>query len=316
PDSLPVALDARRFATRVVPGLSGTWWEQVQAPRAAAGDHLDVWFAPAYTCPLSLPIPIVLSVHDLSFFARPEWFTAREGLRRRWVTRESVARASTIITISQFSKRELMERLDVAAERIAVIPPGIAFSRQPSAISHRAPRVLFVGSLFTRRHVTDLIRAFAPIARAHAGAALDIVGDNRTYPFENIRATIGAEQLDERVSWHQYVSDTQLSDLYANARAFAFLSEYEGLGLTPLEALAAGLPPVLLETPVAHESCADAAVYVPLGDLPATTRALEQALFDDELRRTILTAAPGVLARYDWPRAADTTLQAIERCSR
>ncbi len=69
--------------------------------------------------------------------------------------------------------------------------------------------------------------------------------------------------------------------MYASARAFAFLSEYEGLGLTPLEALACGVPSVLLDTPIARESCGDAALYVPKGDIPATAAALERLLFDD-----------------------------------
>jgi glycosyltransferase involved in cell wall biosynthesis len=322
PDTPAMALDTRRFATRTVPGPGGTWWEQVRAPRAAGGDALDVWFAPAYSAPLSLAIPVVLAVHDLSFFARPDWFTVREGMRRRWLTRESIARAAAVITISQFSKRELMERLDVAADKISVIPPGIgAGGRGLGAGSSRpkprasSPRVLYVGSLFTRRHVTDLIHAFAPIARARPGAHLDIVGDNRTYPHEDVAGAIELEQLGGAVTWHAYVADDQLAELYARARAFAFLSEYEGLGLTPLEALAAGLVPVLLDTPIARESCGDAALYVAAGDRGAATRTLEQALFDEEMRACVLTNAPAVLARYDWTRAADDTLTAIERTS-
>ena len=172
--------------------------------------------------------------------------------------------------------------------------------------------MLFVGSVFNRRHVTDLIRAFAPIARAHAGASLDIVGDNRSYPREDLRRTIAGEQLEAQVRWHEYVSDEQLGTLYAEARAFAFLSEYEGLGLTPLEALAAGVPPILLDTPVARESCGDAAIYVPVSDLPATTRAIESLLFDETVRQRILGAAPAELAKYSWPRAARETLAVLE----
>ena len=128
--------------------------------------------------------------------------------------------------------------------------------------------VLFVGSIFNRRHVIDLVRAFAPIARAHPDASLDIVGDNRSYPHEDPMRAIHAEGLHEHVHWHRYVTDEQLRDLYRRARAFAFLSEYEGLGLTPLEALAAGLPPVLLDTAVARESCGAAALYVQAGRHP------------------------------------------------
>ena len=312
PEPPALRLDTRQFVPRILGGTHGTWWEQVRAPRAAASDRVDVWFAPAYSAPLSIGVPTALAVHDVSFFARPEWFTVREGVRRRWLTRESIARAAVVITISQFSKRELMERLDVPADKIRVIPPGVAPNHQPPATSHR---VLYVGSLFTRRHVGGLIRAFAPVARAHADAGLDIVGDNRTYPIEDIRGVIHDEGLDAHVVWHDYVNDDRLRALYAGARAFAFLSEYEGLGLTPLEALAAGLPPVLLDTPIARESCGDAALYVALGDRHAATRALAQALFDEGVRGAILAAAPAVLARYDWCRAADETLVAIVRAS-
>jgi glycosyltransferase involved in cell wall biosynthesis len=161
-----------------------------------------------------------------------------------------------------------------------------------------------------------MIRAFAPIARTYAGASLDIVGDDRSYPREDLCGTIASERIDSAVRWHSYVTDDRLHDFYTQARAFIFLSEYEGLGLTPLEALAAGVPPVLLDTPVAREGCGAAAVYVPVGNLPATTRALESLLFDEAVRARLLAAAPAELAKYSWPRAARETLAVIERAAR
>jgi len=312
-EPLAVPLDARRFATRLVAGSPGTWWEQVRLPAAATRDHLDVWFSPAYSIPLRLRVPRVVIIHDVSFVAHPEWFGVREGLRRRWLSRATASRAAAIITVSEFSREEIHERLGVAVEKIHVIPQGVDVpSPQPSALS---PRVLFVGSIFNRRHVPDLIRAFAPIARAHADASLAIVGDNRSLPREDVRGAIAAEDLQAQVYWHEYVGDDQLRDLYSAARAFAFLSEYEGLGLTPLEALAAGVPPVLLDTPVARESCEGAALYVPPNDLAATTRALEAVLFDESVRARLLSAAPAALAKYNWPKAASDTLTVLERCA-
>jgi glycosyltransferase involved in cell wall biosynthesis len=307
-----LTLDARRFATRIVSGPPGTWWEQVEVPRTAAADHLEAWFAPGYTAPLRLNVPLVAAIHDLSFVAHPEWFRIREGLRRRWITQQTATAATAVITISEFSKRELMERLSVPASKIHVIPPGITGPGGSAPSTDGTPTVLYVGSIFNRRRVPDLIRAFAPIGRARPDAALDIVGDDRTCPREDVRRTIESEGLQTIAQWHEYVSEQQLRELYERARAFAFLSEYEGLGLTPLEALAAGVPPVLGDTAVARESCGDAALYVPLGDLTATTRALEALLFDDETRMRLLAAAPAVLARYSWPRAARETLAVIE----
>jgi glycosyltransferase involved in cell wall biosynthesis len=316
PEQIGASLDARRFPTRTVVGGGGTWWEQVQVPRAVVSDHLDVWFAPAYTAPLRIAAPTVVAIHDLSFVAHPEWFRLREGARRRWLTRQSSARAAAVITISEFSKAELIERLAVPATKIHVIPPGIETNGGWARGAGSAYRVLFVGSLFNRRHVPDLIRAFAPIARAHPDASLDIVGDDRSYPHEDLPQTIASQQIGAHVRWHQYVTDDQLSLLYAQARAFAFLSEYEGLGLTPLEALAAGVPPVLLDTPVARESCGEAALYVKLNDLPATTRALESLIFDGPIRERVLAAAPAELSKFSWPRAARDTLAVLEAAGR
>ena len=82
-------------------------------------------FAPAYTAPLLRTVATVVAIHDLSFAAHPEWFGVREGIRRRWLSRQSAERARAVITISQFSRRELIERFGVAESKIHVIPPGI-----------------------------------------------------------------------------------------------------------------------------------------------------------------------------------------------
>ena len=82
--------------------------------------------------------------------------------------------------------------------------------------------------------------------------------------------------------------------------------------MTPLEALAAGVPPVLMDTPVARESCGDAAVYIPANDVPSATRALNALLFDEPTRSRVLAAAPATLAKYSWPRAARDTLAVLE----
>jgi len=317
PEPIALTLDSRRFTIRVVEGHGGAWWEQGQLPRAVARDGVDVFFAPQYTAPLRLRVPVVVAIHDVSFAAHPEWFPVAEGLRLRALSRWAASSARAVITISQFSQREIIERLGVPESRIHVIPPGIPPRRAPrhaadSGHTHGI-RALFVGSIFGRRHVLDLIRAFAPIARAHPTASLDIVGDNRSHPREDIEAAIGAEQLDAQVRWHQYASDEQLCELYAAARVFTFLSEYEGLGLTPLEALSVGVPPVLLDTPVARESCGDAALYARLHPLADVTSAIEQALFDAAMRDRLLAAAPAVLAKYDWPRAARETLAVLEQ---
>src|SRR5262245_57322661 len=120
-----MSLDARRFPLHVVEGRGGTRWEQQQLLPVVARDHLDVFFAPGYTAPLFSRIPLVVAIHDVSFAAHPEWFSAREGLRRRLLTRRVAAAARAVTTLSEFSRAELIELLGVPAEKIHVIRPGI-----------------------------------------------------------------------------------------------------------------------------------------------------------------------------------------------
>ena len=296
---------------RIVPGPAGAAWEQLSLPAAARQDRLDLFFAPAYTAPLRLNIPIVLTVHDISFVAHPEWFRWKEGLRRRTLTRWSSRRARLVLTDSDASRREIVSYFSIAPERVRRIYPG-AVTLPLQATLQRDPLVLFVGSVLNRRHLPDLIRAFKPIAKRHADARLEIVGENRTYPHQDLPAVVAAEGLGSQVSIRDYVPDAELTALYGRARAFAFLSEYEGFGLPPLEALSAGVPPVLFDTDIAREVCGDAALFVRNGDHSAITGALERVLFDETVRRGVLDAAPGVFARYSWPRAAAETLAALE----
>ena len=294
---------------------SGTAWEQLTLPRLVRRAGADVLFAPAYTGPLRSPVPMVLTIHDVSFAAHPEWFSAREGLRRRLVTRLSAHRASRIITVSRFSKQEIVRHLRVPAEKVEVIYSGLhRLSTSDDMPAGGSEMVLFVGSVFNRRHVPALMQGFARLAARHPAATLEIVGDNRTTPRIDLEATARATGVGDRIHLRSYVGDDELARLYQRAGAFAFLSDYEGFGFTPLEALAAGAPPVVLDTAVAREIYDDAAVMVERPDPARVEAALERALFDQATRRRVLDAAPAVLNRYSWAESARRTLAALVAC--
>jgi glycosyltransferase involved in cell wall biosynthesis len=177
----------------------------------------------------------------------------------------------------------------------------------------REPLVLFVGSLLNRRRLPDLIKAFAIATRDLPEARLAIVGSNRTWPAQNLGAVAAAEGVGSRVELSNYISEADLESLYARAAVFVFLSEYEGFGLTPLEALAAGVPILVLDTPVAREVYGPAAAYAARDDLTGTAAAIRRLLSDPAAGAPILAHAPQVLARYSWDRAADETLAALEQ---
>jgi len=313
PEGLPLTFPRETTRARIIGTGRGTLWEQTHLRRAVAQDQPDVFFAPAYTAPIATDIPLAVTIHDISFVAHPEWFRTGEGLRRRWLTRRAAARARVIFTDSEFSRQELRTHLRADPTRIQVIPPGVT-PRTPAggARSTREPIVLFVGSLFNRRRLPDLIAAFARVATELPDSRLVIVGDDRTWPRQDLPGIAERHGVGARTQFLSYVSDAHLSELYARASVFAFLSEYEGFGLTPLEALAAGVPPVVLDTPVAREVYRDAAIFVAAGDLEATANQLRRFLTDPAAGRDLVSRAPDLLRQYSWEAAADRTLAGIE----
>ena len=312
PEALPPWLPTH-VEPRVGGRGRGTYWEQTWLRKAVRDDPPDVFFAPAYTAPLGITVPLAVTIHDVSFAAHPEWYRVREGARRRFLTRRAADAARVIFTDSEFSRREIEQHLGAPRSRICVIPPGLTPRAAAPAGGEREPLVLFVGSLFNRRRLPQLIDAFARATRELPQARLAIVGDDRTWPPENLRTIATWHGVEGRTDFRSYVSDQELAALYAKASVFAFLSEYEGFGLTPLEALAAGVPPVVLDTPVAREVYGDAAVYVGRDDGRGAADAIRILLTSADARARVLSAAPAVLSRYSWDTAAAATLDEIER---
>ena len=311
-----VAIPEPLSASTAIAAGDGTLWEQFTLPRLVANADADVLFAPAYTGPLLGRVPMVVTVHDVSFAAHPEWFGWREGLRRRLVTRLAARKAAKVITVSAFSKAEIVRHLGIPQSTVEVIYSGV--TRLPAAASspHDGATVLFVGSLFNRRHIAELIAGFEIVARLFPAARLELVGDNRTRPYIDIKALIANTSVADRIRVRAYVPDRELAALYREARVFVFLSNYEGFALTPLEALGSGIPIVLLDTDVAREIYGSAATYVERPEPALIAAALEHALFDETERDRVLAAAAVQMERYSWRECAQRTLQVLLACAR
>jgi glycosyltransferase involved in cell wall biosynthesis len=293
---------------------SGTLWEQTKLARAADRSGAEVLFAPAYTAPLRTRCRVVVAIHDLSYFSHPEWFSMREGTRRRWLTRASAARADAIVTVSAFSAGEIVRWLRVPAAKVHVTYHGAPPIAGLAGVT-REPLVLYVGSLFERRHLAELVAAFAIVLRRRPDARLLVIGEDRGRTRIDPEALARGHGISHAVAWRPYVPHDELMQSYARARAFVFLSDYEGFALTPLEAIAHGVPPVLLDTAVGREVYDDAARYVSLAPT-VVADAISDLLDDGPLRSALCAAGRGLLGRYSWTRTAAETLAVITAVAR
>ena len=308
--------DIPGFRQRAVPGRSGIWWEQLALVDAAESDSLDLFFAPAYSAPLRLRVPCVVTMHDVSFMAHPEWFRWREGLRRRVLAVQTMSRARAVIAVSEFSRREILQFCDVPPDRVHVVHSGMRARAVTPGKPSPQPLILYVGSIFNRRHVPTLIAAFRKVCQTVPHAQLELVGDDRTYPPIDLPSVIAETGVGARISLRAYVPDGELPVLFRRAHVFAFLSEYEGFGFTPLEAMAAGVPVVVADTPVARELYRDAAAFVPVRDASATAHAMTRLLVDPAAHARQRERGAACVASLSWMRAAQKTLEIFQQAVR
>ena len=296
--------------------VGGTRWEQLVLPRAAAATRSDVLLSPAYTAPLMISIPTVLALHDVSFAAHPEWYAQPGRFRRNFIARRAARRAAAVVTLSEFSAGEIARHYGIARGAMRVIPPGAPPRVPASPAVAREPLVTYVGSIFNRRHVPALIAAFTRVARGRPDARLFIAGADRTWPRQDIRGLVDASGVADRITWRTDASNAAVSDALARASVSVFLSEYEGFAMTPFEALAHGVPSVLLDTPVAREVYGDAAVLVDRADPDTVAAAVQRLLDDPALREDVVARGAPLWARYDWARSADDLLRVVREAAR
>lgn len=313
PGAIPAELArlAPRIATRQVGADSlGTRFEQFSLPDIIRDLRADVFLAPAYTAPLRTPCPFVVVIHDLSYFAHPSWFGWRDGARRRWLTKATARRASKIVTVSEFSAGEITRYLGVSRSRIEIVPPGSPAAMSETA-GRREPLVLYAGTLLTRRRIEETIAAFALVTQRVHGARLVLVGEDRSRPPIDPMAIAARAGIAGHVEWRRYVPERELTDLYNRARAFVFVSDYEGFAMTPMEALAHGVPVVLEDTPTAREVYADgAALVAPTPD--AIAAALLPLLTDEDANHRAVVRGLARFDRFSWARSAATMLRTLE----
>jgi glycosyltransferase involved in cell wall biosynthesis len=305
------ALDADRYVVAEPPPrarrrLWAQAWEQVALPVRAARLGAALVFSPANLAPLAWPRN-VLVMHDAAVLREPEAYSRAYRAWHATAGLASARRALGVITVSEFSRRELIELAGLDPSRLTVIPGGVDARFAPGADPAGAARRLGLTRPYVLTIATDdrrkNLEKLAPVARALAREGIGLVwaGDRRPY-----FATAGASGAGG-VRSVGYVDDADLPGLYAGARAFVLPSRYEGFGLTCLEAMACGTPVIAADRAALPETCGDAAILIdpddPRAIEGAVMRAATDAALGDDLRRRGLARA----AQFSWDRTAAAT---------
>ena len=289
-------------------------WSLDGLPRAARRTAFDVFHAPAYTAPLWGVHPLVVTLHDVSYERRPEWYPYRVDRVRRWFYRRSALSADLVITDSDFSRREIEAAYGIHADRIRVVPLGVGspfVAAQPVAPQPQSdgPVILHVGDLHARRNVGVLVEALALLHRrddALKHTVLVLAGVDRGSGAV-IRARADVLGVTSAVRFVTVADDATVVGWLRRASLLAYPSLYEGFGLPALEAMATGTPVVASTAASIPEVVGQAGVLVDPSDVRAWYEALVAVLGSPSRAAQMREAGLARAATFTWRRTAIAT---------
>jgi glycosyltransferase involved in cell wall biosynthesis len=313
-------LDAGNFHQRVLPARPAWSWTPVTLPAGLRRDGCDLVHV-QYIVPPRCPVPLITTVHDISFRRHPRWFPVKHAALLNLLIPLAILLARRVITGSEHTKREMVELYGTDPEKIAVTPYAADPIYRPmpreqareavrERFNLRQPYILSVGVLQPRKNLPRLVQAYARIAR-EVPQQLVLVG-KEGWAFETLRRRVAGSGVSSRIRFTGYVADADLPPLYAAADLFVYPSLYEGFGLPPLEAMACGTPVVTSDTTSIPEVVGDAAVRVDPLNVDGLAGAMVEVLTSPEQRGGLIERGLQRAAQFTWEATARATLGVYE----
>jgi glycosyltransferase involved in cell wall biosynthesis len=273
---------------------------------------------PATVLPPLLPCRAVVTVYDLAFEYFPESYDPRDLRMQRRGARRSIVRAHSVIAISQSTRDDIVRLYRREADEIAVIPLGVE-ERFLQARDLAPPPgwpnqyVLYVGALAPRKNLMSLLEAYARARAQGATDALVLAGEGAPEYVAALRSKTISLDLLRDVMFAGYLPDELLPAAYLDARAFVYLSLYEGFGLPVVEAMACGAPVIASSASCFPEIVGDAGILVDPGDVAGQSAAIVGLLADESKRRELSARSRARARLFSWEDTAKRTLEVYLR---
>ncbi len=294
--------------------------EQIRLPSLAQG--CDLLHSPHHNVPVLWRGRLVVTFHDALHWDHPELVPGWRGRVYLKLVSRRIRRADAVIVPSRFTAQRVVERVGVPGDRVFVVPQGVdthVFSRR-SQDSVRAVLqkyglkpggyLLYVGNMKPHKNVERLVEAYVCARGLGVRAPLVLAGR-----VKGLRQAVDVDALAQN-DGVRYIGEVPLEDLpyiYSGARAFLFVSLYEGFGLPPLEAMACGCPVLASSAASLPEVVGDAALLVNPADVDDIAKGIHKIALDLTLRRKLITKGFERVRRFSWQRTAKLTLQVYDK---
>ena len=278
-----------------------------------------------FTAPPFAPCPVVTTIHDLSFEHLPETFKRRSRAQLRLTVRRTARKAALILTLSEFSRRDIIETYAVDPERVIVTPAAAPTHFKPVADETELEKIrerygiganylLSLGSIQPRKNLTRLIEAFQWLRKSRPDDELPqlVIAGKRGWLDDEVFRAAQQDGLNESVKFIGYVPEEDLPALYSGAMCFVYPSYFEGFGLPVLEAMQCGAPVIAGNQTSLPEVAGDAALLFDPFDTRALGEAIARVIDHPDYRAELRARGLKRAAEFSWIATARLTLKAYE----
>ncbi len=256
-------------------------------------------------------VNVITTIYDVLPLIIPNYFKSRRHESQyRSNIQKSIDRANLVITISKFSKQEIINNFEVNNEIVVLTPGPTIKSKFSENSSPKFKYFLYVGGYDRRKNIDKLLTVFLKLAHAKKLQNKLILTGSKNYFSSNLKKLVENGVNSGLVEELGYVSDDTLSNLYKHATALIYPSKYEGFGLPPLEAMKLGCPVITTKYTAIPEVCGNAAYYINgIDDLSESLLRLEN---DAKLRKKMISKGKVQSTKFSWEPSAKLFLDKIE----
>ena len=297
-------------------------WEFMNFSRVLRGDQVDLYHGPANFLPPRKICPYVLTLHDMVYFHNPGRTFYARAKYWQWYIRSTWRMADLILTVSEFSKQQIMKYIPAPASRIRVVYNGVdeRFFAEPSQeLRNRVraemklprPYILYVGRLDPDKNVDRIVFAYKKLIDGGMKDHDLVIAGAKEFQWSGAYKFVVENSLQDRVHFTGYIPSELLVPLYREASAFCFPSLNEGFGFPVIEAMAAGIPVVTSNISSLPEVIGDAGVKVDPFSVDEIAAGLGRIL-EPSTAREFSEAGRARAREFTWERAAAQTFQAYE----
>jgi glycosyltransferase involved in cell wall biosynthesis len=298
-------------------------WEHYRIGVEAKKLKADVLLSLFLALPIGCKIPMVTFAHDAFPRTHPDWFPNRKRRILDWLTATACRKAKALVTVSEFSKRELAKSYGISTEKIFVAPNGLGNDLElmsPSELKKidlskfNAEKYIFsVGTIEPRKNIEGLIRAFTILKRNPQMQDVKLlVAGAKGWLDSSVGETWSDSEVKDEISFLGYVTDIELNALIQQAELFALPSFVEGFGIPALEAMTVGTPVVCANTSSLPEVCGEFAFYCDPSSPQSIADALLEGMTNESRRRTNIDGGLQRSQQFSWYESVKKLENAFE----